>query len=501
MKESVRIISVVLLAFLLILSWSERGVGGDMNDVRKSVIAGSWYPGSPKILSSDIDGFLRNVPAELLDGEVLVALVSPHAGYMYSGQIAAYSYKLVEGKTFDAVIVIGPSHRACFNGASIYNKGGYETPLGIVPVDVELANEIIAQSPMISFVPATHMQEHSVEIQLPFLQRVLGEFSFVPIVMGDQDGRICKEVADAIYKSITGKKILIVGSSDLSHFHTYEKAVKLDSVVLEHMKEMDVEGLLKDLERGACEACGGGAIAVAMIIAKRLGADRAKVLKYANSGDVTGDKSGVVGYASAVFYIGSARGKRKAGVDMGLTEVEKNKLLEIARSTIECKLAGKNSPEFQIESTTLKEKRGAFVTLQKHGQLRGCIGFIEAKTPLHMTISKMALSAAFNDPRFPPVDQEELKELSIEISALSPLREIKDISEIEVGVHGIYIVKGFSSGLLLPQVATRYKWDRLTFLEETCHKAGLPPNAWADKNTRIYIFSADIFGESEQNTR
>ncbi|MBE9546354.1 MAG: AmmeMemoRadiSam system protein A, partial [Proteobacteria bacterium] len=301
----------------------------------------------------------------------------------------------------------------------------------------------------------------------------------------------------AIYKSITGKKVLIVGSSDLSHFHTYEKAVKLDSVVLDHIKGMDVEGLLKDMERGACEACGGGAIAVAMIIAKRLGATGAKVLKYANSGDVTGDKSGVVGYASAVFYIGSARGKREAGVDMGLTETEKDNLLEIARSTIECRLAGKNPPEFQIESTILKEKRGAFVTLQKHGQLRGCIGFIEAKNPLHMTISEMALSAAFNDPRFPPVDREELKDLSIEISALSPLREIKDISEIEVGVHGIYIVKGFYSGLLLPQVATRYEWDRLTFLEETCHKAGLPSNAWADKDTRIYIFSADIFGESE----
>ena len=470
----------------------------DMKDVRKSVIAGSWYPGNPGILSSDIDGFLKNVPAEFSDGEV-VALISPHAGYVYSGQIAAYSYKLVEGKTFDAVVVIGPSHRTRFQGASIYNKGGYETPLGIVPVDAELANEIIAQSQMISFDPTAHMQEHSIEIQLPFLQVVLGEFSFVPIVMGDQNSQTCKELANAIFRSVADKRVLIIGSSDLSHFHSYERAVKLDSVVLDHIRKMDPEELLKDLQRGTCEACGGGPIAVVMMVAERLGADRAKLLKYANSGDVTGDKSGVVGYASAAFYkstpVETVKEEEPAGIDMGLTEAEKDKLLEIARSVIESRLSGKKVPEFQVESTTLKEKRGAFVTLRKHGQLRGCIGIIDAKKPLHKITEKMASAAAFDDSRFSPVSREELKDLSIEISVLTPLKEVEDINEIEVGVHGIYIVKDFYSGILLPQVATQHKWDRLTFLKETCHKAGLPSDAWSDKDTRIYIFSADIFGE------
>ena len=489
----------MVLVLLFVVSWPERGNGIEMNDVRKSVIAGSWYPGNPEILTSDIDGFLKNVPTELLNGKVL-ALISPHAGYVYSGQVAAYSYRLVEGETFDDVMVIGPSHRAFFHGVSIYNKGGYETPLGIVPVNVKLANDIIAQSPIISFVSAAHRQEHSVEIQLPFLQVVLDKFSFVPVVMGEQDGQTCEELADAIFESIAGKKVLIVGSSDLSHFHAYDKAVKLDSVVLDHIKKMDPEGLLRDLERGVCEACGGGPIAVAMLIAKKLGADRAKLLKYANSGDVTGDKNGVVGYASAVFYKGdsavSVKGKRHVGVDTGLTEEEKNKLLEIARNVIEYKLAGKGIPEFQVESATLKGKKGTFVTLKKHGQLRGCIGFIDAKKPLYRTVEEMALAAAFNDPRFSPLNQEELKDISIEISVLTPFREVEDISEIEVGVHGIYIVKDFYSGLLLPQVATQYNWDRLTFLKETCHKAGLSSDAWSDKDTRIYIFSADIFGES-----
>ncbi len=472
-----------------------------MSNVRESVIAGSWYPGDPKILAYEIDGFLKNAQAQPLDGRV-VALIVPHAGYIYSGQIAAHSYKHVEGKTFDVVIVIGPSHRAYFQGASVYNKGGYRTPLGIVPVDVGLANRIIAQSPMISFVPSAHMQEHSVEIQLPFLQVAMGEFNFVPIVMGDQERHTCEELAEAIYRSASDKRILIVGSSDLSHFHTYEKAVKLDSVALDNIKRMDADGLLNDLKSGLCEACGGGPMAVAMMVAKRLGADRPRLLKYANSGDVTGDKGSVVGYASAVFYKGNAtepvKDKKRAGTDMGLSEAEKNKLLEIARKTIENRLAGEKIPEFHpVESATLNEKRGAFVTLQKHGCLRGCIGYMEAKKPLYRTIEEMAQAAAFNDQRFPPLIREELKDLSIEISVLTPLREIKDINEIETGVHGIYLIKGFYSGLLLPQVATQYKWDRLTFLKETCHKAGLPSDAWKDKDTRIYIFSADIFGEDK----
>ncbi|HVO66082.1 MAG TPA: AmmeMemoRadiSam system protein A [Syntrophales bacterium] len=178
---------------------------------------------------------------------------------------------------------------------------------------------------------------------------------------------------------------------------------------------------------------------------------------------------------------------------MVLTNLEKKSLINIARTTIECKLKGRDFPEPHAESEILKQKSGAFVTLKKHGHLRGCIGYIEAKKPLYKTVSEMAIAAAFNDPRFPPLKPDELTHITLEISVLSPLKEIKDIKEIEVGVHGLYITKGYNSGLLLPQVATEYKWDSLTFLEETCYKAGLHPNAWKDKDTRIYIFSADVF--------
>ena len=270
-------------------------------DIRKSVIAGTWYPGNPRILRSDIEKFFHNVPVEKVEGKI-TGLIVPHAGYVYSGQVAAFAYNIIRGETFDAVILLGPSHRTFFHGVSVFDRGGYETPLGIVPVDVSLAKDIMAQSKMISYIPAAHSQEHSLEIQIPFLQVALREFRFVPLVLGEQDRQTCETLAESIVRAVGDRLVLIVGSSDLSHFHSYEKAVKLDSVVLRHIEKMDAGGLLKDLEENVSEACGGGPAAVTMMVSKILGADRAKILKYANSGDVTGDKGSVVGYASAVFY-------------------------------------------------------------------------------------------------------------------------------------------------------------------------------------------------------
>jgi len=478
------------------------GEGVEMMEqvIRKSVIAGSWYPGNPTLLRKDIEKYIDNVTAEVPD-EKVVGIVSPHAGYMYSGQVAAHAYRLLKGKFFDTVVVIGPSHRAFFRGASIYERGGYETPLGIVPIDMETAEKIRSQSGMISFVPDAHRQEHSVEIQLPFLQVALGEFSFVPVVMGVQDEKTCRELAGAIAEAVRDKDALIVGSSDLSHFRGYEKTVEMDSLVLDHMKKMDSVGLLRDLEKGACEACGGGPIAVTMMVAEKLGADGSKVLEYANSGDVTGDKGSVVGYAAAVFYkTDSGKHSEKKDLDKtysDLSETDKDALLEIARRSIEKELTGRKGPEPEAMSDTLKKKMGAFVTIKKRGQLRGCIGHIKAIKPLYATVSEMARTAAFDDPRFPPLRKEEMKDVTIEISALTPLKEIEDVEDIIVGRHGVYIIKGFHSGLLLPQVATEHNWDRITFLEETCHKADLPATAWRDKETRVYIFSADVFGEEE----
>jgi AmmeMemoRadiSam system protein B/AmmeMemoRadiSam system protein A len=418
---------------------------------------------------------------------------------MYSGQVAAYAYKLVEGRAFDSVVVVAPSHRVLFKGASLYDRGGYRTPLGVVPIDTELSKKMMERRKEIQFLPEAHSQEHSLEVQIPFLQVVLKTFNLIPIVMEPYwSWETCQSVASAIAETVKGKRVLLVASTDLSHFYTYNIAVELDKIFLNHIERFDVEGLNRDLKNNRTEACGGGPVVTIMLAAKMLGANHGKVLKYANSGDVTGDRSRVVGYAAAVFYK-TAGGKekmkeeKKVGVDLGLNEEEKKTLHQIAKTVIENKAKGKAVPDFKVESPTLKENRGAFVTIHKRGQLRGCIGYIEGQGPLHKTIERMAEAAAFKDPRFTPVKENELPELELEISVLTPLKRITDVNEIQVGKHGIYIVKGMWAGLLLPQVATEYGWDRQTFLEHTCQKANLPSNAWKEKDTEIYIFSADIF--------
>jgi len=465
----------------------------EKGNIRKPAIAGSWYPGNPVTLRSHIERYFQGVTLDLPENISIMGLVVPHAGYVYSGQIAAYGYRSIMGHSFDGVMVIAPSHRIPFQGVSIFATGGYETPLGTVFVDTNLAEKILTQSSVIRALPHVHESEHSLEIQLPFLQVVLGNFTFLPILMGSQDHYTCKELAKAISSILKDKRILLVGSSDLSHFHSYERAIELDKRAINYMENMDSEGLLHALERGEVEACGGGPAAVVMEVAKNLGATQAKLLKYANSGDVTGERKSVVGYASMVFF-------RTNGISRSeeeLTEEEKQTLLKLAREAIERTFAGRPLEEPRDLTEKLKKNRGAFVTLKKRGTLRGCIGYIEPKKPLYKAVQEMALAAAFNDPRFPPLRREEWAEVEMEISALTPLRPIENIDEIQVGKHGLYMSKGFRSGLLLPQVAVEYGWDKITFLRETCRKAGLPAHAWQDGETKIFVFSAEVFGESK----
>ena len=240
-----------------------------------------------------------------MEGE-LKALIVPHAGYMYSGQVAAHAYRLLQDMDFKRVIMVGPSHRARFKGASINLQYGYKTPLGIVPVDQDLARKIIDTSDQIRWVPQAHAREHSLEIQLPFLQTVLNEFQIVPIIMGEQDFKTCSDLADSLLQVIgTVGKTLFLASSDLSHFHSYKRAKELDMRFIKHVREFDPNGLASAISTGSCEACGGGPAITIMLTAQRLGANRTLILKYANSGDVTGDRNRVVGYLSAALIKGN----------------------------------------------------------------------------------------------------------------------------------------------------------------------------------------------------
>ncbi len=279
-----------------------------MDTIRKPMIAGTWYPADPARLKADIEGYLADARVDAIDGKVM-GVISPHAGYVYSGQVAAHAYKIAQGIEFDAVILIGPSHRAYFKGASIYNGEGYATPLGIIPVDKALAENIATYSSgVVSLVPDDRLPENSLEIQVPFLQVAFGTIPFVPILMGTQDLGTCRAVADAIIRAVGDGRALVIASSDFSHYHSYDRAVEMDSAALGYIEKMDAEGFLRGVESGRYEACGAGPVVVTTMVTRAMGADSARILEYMNSGDITGDKSGVVGYAAVVLYEKAAGG-------------------------------------------------------------------------------------------------------------------------------------------------------------------------------------------------
>jgi AmmeMemoRadiSam system protein B len=267
--------------------------------IRQAAVAGMFYNGSPDGLRREVDDFLDRAEAAAVPGTVR-ALIAPHAGFMYSGYTAAHAFRLLKGAKYDCVVIVGPSHREYFDGISVYPGDAYETPLGRVKIDTELRNDLAADG-KVTLAVVGHRGEHSVEVQLPFLQRVLGEFSFIPLVMGDQQARRCFDLSEALQKIAKHRNVLFVASSDLSHYHPYDEAVALDKRVLDAVESFDPRGFVEKLENEVFEACGGGPIAAVMDAARRLGADSASILHYCNSGDITGDRSGVVGYLSAAF--------------------------------------------------------------------------------------------------------------------------------------------------------------------------------------------------------
>ncbi len=277
-----------------------------MSEIREPAVGGSFYPGNADVLKADIEGYLKKVPAQELSGTIY-GIISPHAGYMYSGQAAAYGYRTVMGRHYDTVIIVAPSHRSFFVGAAVQARGGYRTALGVVPVDEELARKLVDRDGEVHEDVRVHAGEHSIEVQIPFLQSVLENFKIVPLILGSsQDPESSDQLADVIYDCIedSGKKYLIVGSTDLSHYYPYDLAVELDRAAVELMEKFDIDGLSRELVRGKYEACGAGAIITTMKVCRQLGATQSKVLNYVNSGDVTGDMGSVVGYASCVFYGG-----------------------------------------------------------------------------------------------------------------------------------------------------------------------------------------------------
>jgi AmmeMemoRadiSam system protein B/AmmeMemoRadiSam system protein A len=485
--------------FLIVVTPGHHPAAGPPT-VRAAGVAGSFYPAEPKALSAMIDELVaRASPPDIKDP--ILAVVAPHAGYPFSGPVAAYTYAALKGRKFSRVVVIAPSHFEAFDFTSVYDGDAYATPLGTVPVDKAFAQQLARASATIKLsghghLPTAEGSEHALEVELPFLQRVLGNFQLVPVVMGDQSYESSRALGVALATLIHGGDTLIVASSDLSHYHPYEEAVRIDRKTLNALEQWDYFSMSMNFQTRTWEACGGAPIVAAMIAAERMGANQAYLLKYANSGDTTGDHTRVVGYG-AVALVKTQRGV-KADSQLSLSAGEKQVLLQLARKSAE--YAVRENKPYQTAASSdeaLNQERGAFVTVRKGGELRGCIGYTFAVKPLYLTVRDTATLAALRDPRFPAVSAAELGQLDYEVSVLSPLRHVQDIREIKVGQHGLLMKNGDDEGLLLPQVPVEQGWNRQEFLEQTCVKAGMRPACWKDDNTDIFMFTAVVFGEHQ----
>lgn len=486
---------------------AEPGAQSDVPSGKKMPnVAGQFYPADPEKLSQMIDGFLAKADVPAAHGEISCVIV-PHAGYVYSGAVAGDAYKMLEAGKYDVAVVIAPSHFAPFRQAAVWPKGFFNTPLGDVRIDEDLTKKIMELNPGVKDYPEAFSREHSLEVHLPFLQKALGEFKLVPLLLGDMSFSECSILAHTLNQALSGKKALVVASTDLSHYLKSEQSDKIDDFTVSLISSADAKRLYDSAANNGAQLCGIMPVTVVLEYARESGFSSPVLLKHANSGDASGDYSRVVGYASFAVYAKpentpAAAGKggkeeKKGGEKAMLNTEQRKKLLKIARSSIEEYLKTGKKLELNETDPVLLKEMGGFVTLHEKGRLRGCIGNLIGSAPLYLVVRDMAVQAAVGDPRFTSVQLPELGDIDIEISALSPMERVDSADKIVLGKHGVLIRQGFRNGVFLPQVATETGWSKEEFLSTLCsQKAGLPADAWKDKATEIYIFSAEVFGET-----
>lgn len=478
---------------------------------RKPVVAGQFYPGKADEINKELSKLFTEAGPAKTDGEVL-AIVSPHAGYIFSGQTAACSFNQINPtKKYKTIFVIGSSHRVSFDGASIYNSGNFETPLGVVSVDFEVANKLLNDFHVFNSRVDAHEYEHSLEVQLPFLQYVMKTgYKIVPIVIGTRNKNTCARIATALKPYFNNENLFII-STDFSHYPSYENAKIVDNetakAILTNKPGELSATLLKNEEKNipslATSLCGWTSVLTLMEITKDMPDIRYELINYTNSGDALnyGEKSRVVGYwAISVIY---EKNKTKKTVtesdeEFNLTDEDKKKLLLISRKTLDEYVKTNKIPQVSNSeiSENLNTNCGAFVSLHIDGELRGCIGNFNTDLNLFKVVQEMTVSSASRDCRFFPVKEQELTQIDIEISVLTPMKKIDSIDEIVLGKHGIYIKKDNRSGTFLPQVATHTKWTLEEFLGHCAKdKAGIGWNGWHE--AEIYTYEAIVFSEKE----
>lgn len=468
---------------------------------RQPAVAGQFYPSDPYELKAQLKTLFSQA-ARTKDLGNIAAVISPHAGYVFSGTVAASGFNQLDpNREYENIFVIGSSHYIAFDGASIYRQGNFSMPLGTVKVNTELAGQLIKKHSFFSDRKDAHDREHSVEVMLPFLQyRFKKDFKIVPIVLGTQSPEMCRKIADAL-RPYFGAKNLFVVSSDFSHYPSYDDAVKVDKATASAITSNSPAKLLQTLasneKRGipelATSLCGWTSVLTLLYMTQQNPAISINLIDYKNSGDAAyGEKSRVVGYNAIVFSLGEKMEKKQ----FSLSEKDKKDLLSIARGTIKQYVETRKVPAVDAASLseTLKTNCGAFVTLHKNRALRGCIGRFEPNEPLYKVVQQMAVASSTEDYRFSPVEPNEIGNLVIEISVLTPMRKITSIDEIEMGRHGIYIKKGGHGGTFLPQVAQETGWTKEQFLGHCAQdKAGIGWNGWKDAD--IYTYEALVFSE------
>lgn len=489
--------------------------------VKRTALAGTWFSSKPTELATQIDSMLGK--SGNYTGKTPLVLVLPHAGYIYSGKIAADGYRYLGtpgkgGCDANLIFLIGPSHYAAFHGCAVLDADYIETPLGKVKINRDVINRL-AGDRLFRKDPSPFEQEHSIEIHLPFLQRIFrdrmaGDVQVIPILVGEIDDDEAVRAAGSITAAIAGARPLFIISSDFTHYgegfryepfkHTDARTTaaelkKLDMGAVDLILKRDLPGFSGYCGRTGITICGRNPVRIALALP--VDDFEAKLAAYDTSGAMTGDYARSVSYAAIVFS-GRLRGSGARGDgDCGeLTHGERAYLLKAARDNIASWL--QNGRGIGISAADAPENtramRGVFVTLKKGGSLRGCIGYVAGMKPLVLAVLDNSYNAAFRDPRFKPLSAGELKDVTIEISVLTEPQYIGSVDEIEVGRDGLIVERGSNRGLLLPQVATEQGWDRETFLDQTCYKAGLPPGAWKDADTRMLRFRAEVFGEDRR---
>lgn len=458
-------------------------------------VAGSFYPATETKLRYQISNLFSK--ATKTDETKVAALIVPHAGYVYSGEVAASAYAKIDRQArYKNIFIIGRSHRKYFDGVSIYPKGNYITPFGDVKINDETTSELIKKHKFIYYDEEADYAEHSLEVQLPFLQYwLVNDFQIVPLIIGSDDHPMYEKLADALRPWFNSDNLFVI-STDFSHYPTYETAIKADAETADAIVANDCEKLKdvcnrnrrspeKNLQTGLC---GAAAVQTLLHLTQNNPDIAFEKIVYKNSGDIPqGDKNRVVGYWAI------AANRTDTGLTISLSD--KLALLKLARESITRYLIhSKNEPSGPESSRIMKESYGAFVTLKKEDKLRGCLGRFEPSMTLYQTITEMAIAAATRDSRFEPVTTSELDQIEIEISILTPLKKIDSIDQIQLGKHGIYIKKGACSGTFLPQVALATNWTKEEFLGHCARdKAGIGWYGW--KTADLYTYEAIVFEE------